>query len=162
MLQPWTRPRTLSLVGTTQCLPLSLPSPPFSLGADGAAPGVPFLFSAIPWCPAVSGMSEAENLVPRSAHCPPHTKLGSGASHSQTTTRGHVESMQQSFRICRPRAPELWWDAGFLPLPLSPHAPCPTGEQSWTVPRPSARCSHGFAGSHGNSLSSWIQPGEIS
>jgi hypothetical protein len=28
--------------------------------------------------------------------------------------------------ISLPRAPELWQDSGFLPLPLVPHAHCPT------------------------------------
>jgi hypothetical protein len=31
-----------------------------------------------------------------------------------------VESVQQSSRVCPPRALELWQDAGFLPFPFSP------------------------------------------
>jgi hypothetical protein len=47
------------------------------------------------------------------------------ASHSQTPTQGHVESMQQSFHVRLPRAPELWWETGFLPLHFPPHPlPC--------------------------------------
>jgi hypothetical protein len=74
--RPWTRPRTLTCVGTIQHLPLPLLSPPFGTRADWAAPGAPILFSALPRCPVVSGMPEAENLVPRTAPFPPSTELG--------------------------------------------------------------------------------------
>ena len=83
------------------------------------------LSSALPWCPAVSGMPKTENLFPRTAPCPHPSKLGSMASHSQTPTQGHVKSEWQSFRICPHRAQEPWQDAGFFPLSLFPHAHCP-------------------------------------
>jgi hypothetical protein len=83
----------------------SLPSPPFGPWADWAAPRAPILFSALLRCPAVSGMPEAENLVPRTAPCPPPAELGPVASHSQTPTRVRVESVWQSFRVRPPRVP---------------------------------------------------------
>jgi hypothetical protein len=124
-LQPWTGPRTLTHVGTTQHLPLSLPSPPFGPRADWAAPRAPILFSALPWYPVVSGMPKAENLVPRTAPCPPPAELGPVASHNQTPTQGSVESVGQSFHVRPPRALELWQDEGFPQLPLFTPRPRP-------------------------------------
>ena len=123
--QPQTGPRTLACVGTTQYLPLSLPSPPFGPRDDRAAPGAPIPFSALLWCPSVYGMPEAGNLVPRTAPCPPPSELGYMASHSQTPTRGRIESVRQSFHFCPPRAPELWWDSGFSPTLFIPLRPLP-------------------------------------
>jgi hypothetical protein len=75
-----------------------------------------------------SGMLESESLLSRTAPCPPSTpnphpsvSWDFMASHSQTPTLGHVESMRQSFCIHLPRAPELWWDSEFPPLPLLSH-----------------------------------------
>ena len=66
------------------------------------------------FCGVQCEMPKTENLVPRTAPCPPPAELGfSGFTH----TWGHVESMQQSSHDCPPRAPELWQEAGFLPLP---------------------------------------------
>jgi hypothetical protein len=64
--------------------------------------GSPILFSALPQCPVVSGMPETENLLPRTAPCPPPGRLGSVASHSQTPTPGCVEIVQQSSCVCPP------------------------------------------------------------
>jgi hypothetical protein len=70
--------------------------------------------------PVISGIHEAQR--PRNATCP-HTPTpagwGSLASHSQTPTRGHVESLQQYSWVWPPRAPVLWRDSGCLLLRLS-------------------------------------------
>ena len=113
VLQPWTGPRTLPIVGTTQ----NPPSPPalssLCPGADWADPRAPILFSALPWCPSFPGMPEAENLLPRTAPCPPPAELGSVASHNQTSTWVCVESMWQSFPVHQSRPQELWQEASF-------------------------------------------------
>jgi hypothetical protein len=125
VLQPQTGPGTLAPRGDHPAAPYPPSSPLFGPRADRATPGVPILFSALPRCPTVSGMPKAENLLPRTAPCPPPAELGSVTSHNQTPTRGHMESMRQSFCVCSPRAPELWQDAGFLPFLLFPNTPCP-------------------------------------
>ena len=96
MLQPWTRPRTLTQCGNHTAPPSLLALHPGDEQTAGGWGGL-ILFSALLQCPAVSGMPEAENLVPGVAPCPPPTELGSVASHSQTPTWGRVESVQQSF-----------------------------------------------------------------
>ena len=67
---------------------------------------------------------------PVALECPlftlPPPSWGPVGSHSQTPTQGHVESMLQSSCVRLPRAPELWWDMGFLLLSLFPHTHCPT------------------------------------
>ena len=68
-------------------------------------------------------MQDPGNLVPRAAPCPPPAKLESVASHSQTPTRGRVESMRQTSRAHPPRAPELWRDEGSLPSFPHTHGP---------------------------------------
>jgi hypothetical protein len=84
-------------VDTTQRHPL--PFPTFGPGAHWFCSQ---LFRGIPL-----EIPETENMLPRTAPCPPPANLGSVASHSQTPTRRWVESMQQSFHICLPRAPDL-------------------------------------------------------
>jgi hypothetical protein len=124
VFQPHTGPRTLAHVGATQC-PLSpcplLPSSPGLTEPTRA----PILFSGLPQYPLLSGMPETENLLLRIAPCPCLESWDSMASHSQTPTRGHVERGRQSFCFCLPRAPELWQDAGFLPLLFFPPYPLP-------------------------------------
>ena len=63
-------------------------------------------------------------------HPPP--SWGPVASHSQTHT-GVTCKACSSPSVHLPRARELWRDAGFLPLPSSPHTHCPT----WQHPCPS-------------------------
>ena len=113
MLQPWTRLRTLSCVGTS--LPL-LSSHIF--GAESVA--LELLFCSQLLSCIQSGMPEIKNLVPGAAPCPPPHRVGSVASHSQMPTQGCVESVRQSSHIRLPRAQELWLDAGSLPPPSSP------------------------------------------
>jgi hypothetical protein len=129
-LQPWTKPRTLTCIGITQRLPLSLcpllPSAPGLTELSGVG-GI--LFSALPWFSVVSGMPKTENLVPRTAPCPLPAELGPMASHSQTPTGGCMGRVRQSFCVCLPRALELWWHVGFLPLPLFPQCPLPHRSQ---------------------------------
>ena len=60
-------------MGTIEHLPLPLPSPAFA----PSHPWRPHLFSALLRCLAVSGISETENLVPKTAPCPPPTELRS-------------------------------------------------------------------------------------
>ena len=109
--------------------------PPSALSPCPLLPSAlgPSFCSALLWCPAVSGMPQTENLLPRTAPCGPEWLAGSVASHSQTPTPGRVESEWLSSRVHPPRAPELWWDAGFLPLPLFPHAHCPAGPHAHTI-----------------------------
>ena len=74
-------------------------------------------------------MPETENLLPRTAPCPP-LWAGSVAFHSQTPTWGHVESVQQSSTSCPPRAPELWWNSGRTQVSShSLYSPMPTALQ---------------------------------
>ena len=89
------------------------------------------LFCSQLLCHIQCGMPETENLV--LGLCPlstPH-RVESAASHSQMTTWGHMESVQQSSCCdCLPRTAELWPDMGSLP-PTS--SPTPTAQQctSW-------------------------------
>ena len=151
MLERWDRlsPKELCLTSCWKAFLRSSPRPvgagtalhplspcfslPFSPRDDRAAPGAPILFSALPRCPAVSGMPETENLLslasarPRDLGLPlfhppppPPARWGSVASHSQTPTRGHVESMWQSSCFHLPRAGH-----GFSPTPFIPPHPLP-------------------------------------
>jgi hypothetical protein len=64
-----------------------------------------------------------KNTVPRDLGLPlvdPPPSWSPVASHSQKPTQSRVESLCQSSSIHLPRAPELWWDMGFLPL-IPPH-----------------------------------------
>jgi hypothetical protein len=99
-------------------VPPSLPSLS-SLGPGWrAAPGSPHLFSAPLWHPAWDVGDQ--NLLSRTAPYSPPSKLGFRGFTQPDTHPGHIENMQQSFHVCLPKAPELWQDTGFLPLPLSP------------------------------------------
>jgi hypothetical protein len=123
-------------VRTTQC-PSSLPTPTFGsrpYQASWAATRAHILFSALLWCPVVSGIPEAENLVPRTALCPLPAELGSSGFPHQTPIQGHMKNVQQSFCIHPPRAPVLWQDVGFLPLPYFSHTHCPIGNSLWYSP----------------------------
>ena len=124
-LQSRTRPKTLRHVGTTQN-PLS-PCPLLS--------SAPTLFSALPRCPAISEMPETESLLslafvrPRDLGLtlvqPPWAGVH-GFPKLDTHLGPHGEHAAV-LCVCLPRAAELWWDAGFLPLSLFPHAHCPQG-----------------------------------
>jgi hypothetical protein len=98
--------------------PSPLPSHPFGPGVACVTSRGPHSVLSSWVVSSVRCTRLRENLLPRTAPCPPPTELVSVASHSQTPTQGHEESMWQSFCVCLPRALELWWDAGFLPLPL--------------------------------------------
>jgi hypothetical protein len=111
--------------------PLSLPSPPFGPGADRAAPRSSTLFSALPWCPATTGMSGTENLLsldsmrPRDLRllpvCPPTPPSDWGQwFHETRHPSGAKWRAHGSPHICLPRAPELWRDKDSLLSPLSP------------------------------------------
>ena len=112
----------------------SIPISSLHPGDDRAAPRASTLFSAFPRCPAVSGMLKTENLLSLASMRPRDLRMpfvhplwaGSIASHSQTPTWGLMKSMQQSCHVIPTRSLELWEDSGFLPLPLFPHAHCPT------------------------------------
>ena len=115
--------------------PLSpCPLLPSALGLISPDPGDLILFSTLLWCPSVYGMPEAGNLVPRPAPCPSPPELGSMASHSQTPTWGHVESVWQSSLSACPECGNSRGGTGFLPLPLS-LLPCsaPTAPQPGSV-----------------------------
>ena len=141
-LQPQTRLRTLAHVGTTQHLLSSCPLLSSALGMTELPSWLPLysqLFHSVQRClgcprltTSYSDLSEAER--PRTVTCPPSGGQSSVASHSQTPTQELMESMLQSSHICLPKAPELWWDMGFLPLPLFSHGCCPTRNQKDRVP----------------------------
>jgi hypothetical protein len=122
VLQPWTGSRTLALMGTIKH-PL-LPSAP---GADWQQKAPPFFFSS----------SEVSSLGLSLDH--PLWSWDSVASHSQTHTWGHMESMQQYSCVCLPRAPELWRDSGSFSS--FPHTHGPTQyhlDDSYTLPSTAA------------------------
>jgi hypothetical protein len=105
--------------------PPSAPFSPCSLLSSAPrdardSPGAPHLFSAFLKCPAVSGIPESENLVPKTAPCPPPAELGSSGFPQPDTQPGPYGKHGAVFCICPLRALELWQDEGFLPLPLSP------------------------------------------
>ena len=60
------------------------------------------MFSALPRCPAVSGMPKTDNLLPRDASCPLTASWDSVASHNQTPTLGQVKSVRQSPTSAQP------------------------------------------------------------
>jgi hypothetical protein len=98
-----------------------------------SCPWSPLLFSALPRCPAVSGMPETDNLVPKTAPCPPPAELVS--SHSQAPTHGpptHVEIVRQSSASACPEHQ----NSGRMQVfshSLFPHTHCPTTEVlGWT------------------------------
>ena len=103
--------------------PPSLPSPPLGSGADRATPGAPILFSGLLWCPAVSGMPETENLVPKSAPCTPPGELGF-RGFTQTDIHPWPSWKACSSLLCLP-AQSTGTLAGhrFSPIPFVP--PCP-------------------------------------
>ena len=132
-LQPWTGPWTLNVGETTQC---RLSPCPLLLSASGLTeppPGTPILFSALPRCPVVSGMPETENLLslasvrPRDLRLfPPHPPgTGVRGFPQPDTHQGPHEECSVVPSVCPPRAPELWWDTGSLPLPSFPHTHSP-------------------------------------
>jgi hypothetical protein len=89
-LQPWTRPRTLNRVGTTQ-LPVSpcplIPSAPELTKTPLRLPFCSQLFHGVQ---RFTGMPKTENLLPRDAPCPITASWDSVASHNQTPTPGQV------------------------------------------------------------------------
>ena len=63
-----------------------------------------------------------------------HRRVGSLASHSQTPTRGRMESMRHSSHVRLPRAPERWQDAGSFPLPSFSHTHGPAEfQKKWAL-----------------------------
>jgi hypothetical protein len=114
--------------------PFPQPSPPFGSGDDGAAPGTPILFSSLPRCPVASGMPETEKLISglsqvqkpqaETVSTPQHT--GFHGFLQPDTYPGPHWKLAESSSVCPLRAPELWWDVGFLPLLLFPHTRCST------------------------------------
>jgi hypothetical protein len=115
-LQPLIGSRTLASVRTIK-RPLTLP-PPFVPGAQ-CHPGVPYsvlsssAISSVGWW-KLGTWCLGLPLV----HHPP--SWDQWLHTARYPPWGHVESLWQSSHIFRPRAPELWWDTGFLPLPF-PH-----------------------------------------
>ena len=85
-------------------------------------------------------MPEAENLVPKTAPCPPPAKLGSSGFPQPDTHPGTCGKPVAVFCVHPPGAPELWRDTGFLPFSLFPHARCPTYACSFQV----GTSSHAF------------------
>ena len=83
-------------VGTTQCPPLPLPSPPFSPGADRAVPESLILFSALLRCTRLRCPRLRRSYLGLSLFSHPPS-WGLVASHSQALhSQGHVESMWRS------------------------------------------------------------------
>jgi hypothetical protein len=115
-LQPWTRPRTLPL-----------PFPPFGPGAYEPPPEPPFVLSAS--MVSSVGCWETENLLSRTAPCPPPGELGFRGFPQPDAHPGPRGKRMAVLRVHLPRAPELWQEAGFLPLPLFPHTHCPTAQE---------------------------------
>jgi hypothetical protein len=84
------------------------------------------MFSSVSSCvwdvqdfePVISGLCEAQR--PKTAPCPPPWAEWVAFHLGPHGKRAAV------FCVCPPRAPELCWDSGFLPLPLFPHTYCPT------------------------------------
>ena len=95
------------------------------------------MFSALPRCPAVSGMPETENLLPLASvrprdlrmtlfHPPHHPHCWGPWLSTARHPLGPRGKPVAVFHICLPRALELWQDRSFLPLPLFSHTCCPT------------------------------------
>jgi hypothetical protein len=128
----WTK--NFHLYGNHSGPPLPL-CPPFGPEAGRDVHRAPTLFSALPWHTAAFGMTKTENLLSLASMrlrylglppCPPPEDWVCSFTQPDTHLGPHGEHVAV-LRICPPRAPELWWDAGFLPPPLFPHACCRTG-----------------------------------
>ena len=95
------------------------------------------MLSVLPWCPAASGVPKTENLLslasvrPRDLRLPlVHPPQAGVRGFSQPDTHPGPRGKRAAVLHVRlPRAPELWRDAGFLPLPLFPHARCSTQQE---------------------------------
>jgi hypothetical protein len=105
------------------------PVPPLPLSS---LPFIPKpLFCSQLLCRIQHGMLEAENLVPGVAACPPPGVSGLTQPDAHLGPRGKCA---QSSLVCPLRAPELWREAGSLPLLSFPytHGPAHVGEAAGT------------------------------
>ena len=125
MLQP--RTKDLASMGTTQC-PLS---PFFGLGDVQDTCRTSTLLSALPQCPAASGMPKTcySGLHERTVDCPLSTPcgLGSVTSLSQTPIQGCVESLRQSYASACPEyqnsgQTRVFSHSLYCPMPAALHS----------------------------------------
>jgi hypothetical protein len=126
-------------MGTTQSYlsPYPLPLSPGLSAALG-----PLFCSQLLGC-IQCGMMEAENLVPGTVPCLTPAMWGQWLN----TVRCLSGAMWKACTVlpCPPRAPELWWDTGSLPLPFPHnHGPVP---QYRGMPGPGSRI--GWVGEQG-------------
>jgi hypothetical protein len=123
-LQPPTRPRTVARMGTTQCPFSPCPLLPSAPGMTELPPPICFQLFRSPFQQYL-GWERLRTCYLGLPLVHPLLCWDPVASCNQTPTQGRV-IVRQSSRICPLRAPELWWDMGFLLLSLFPHTHCPT------------------------------------
>jgi hypothetical protein len=125
VLQPWTRLRTLTCVGTTQCPPPLSPCPLFPYLRGLVPPWGPYSVLSSPVISSL-GCWRLRTWywgLPLVHLLPTPSSVESVASHSpdQMPTWGGMESVWQYSPSPWPRAtPELWPDMGSLPPCSSP------------------------------------------